>query len=221
MSEDASEPLPAPPQQQQQQLSPISAMLQTLGITREDLSKHSNQMRQFLTTDTASSLSGLLAGTSTSNTSWNANSKPSSSMTRSMSRSTSGHARSPSPGAASLGGGGDDDGMRRHSMDAVIERKNRKKRKERKQREKMSVRSPSVAPLFTAVASTPATFEYDVFTVQPQLASAPASTPVAPQWSPVQHTPETHENAWNDASETPQQVSFARSTRRCRVLLTV
>jgi hypothetical protein len=36
-------------------VSPISQLLQNLGMTRDDLTRHSDQMRQFLTTEHANS----------------------------------------------------------------------------------------------------------------------------------------------------------------------
>ncbi|KAI0051025.1 hypothetical protein FA95DRAFT_1587475 [Auriscalpium vulgare] len=44
------------PPQHRNPISPISQLLQSIGLTRDDLTRHSDQMRQFLTTDAAASL---------------------------------------------------------------------------------------------------------------------------------------------------------------------
>ncbi|KAI0058984.1 hypothetical protein BV25DRAFT_1890520 [Artomyces pyxidatus] len=45
----------APPAKRHNPISPISQLLQSLGMTRDDLTRHSDQMRQFLTAENASS----------------------------------------------------------------------------------------------------------------------------------------------------------------------
>lgn len=136
------------------QVSPISQLLHTLGITREDLNRRSDQMRQFLTADTtvpprvpdgegehrARSASDLRSGSRSA--------ASSASMARSLSRASSSSLRDGTPPATPVKPEPHDVEMphrRMDSMEMVLERQ-RRHRKSRKGRERDSSRNIAPAP---------------------------------------------------------------------------
>jgi hypothetical protein len=139
------------------QVSPISQLLHTLGITREDLMKRSDQMRQFLTADDAMS-SRVFEHESTrppSGSDLQSNSKlvgPSRSFARSLSRASSSSLRAGTPPTTPIKSEPPELQLphrRMDSMEMVIERQ-RRQRKSRKGRERESSRNrhhpPSPSP---------------------------------------------------------------------------
>ncbi|KAJ8521550.1 hypothetical protein ONZ45_g1751 [Pleurotus djamor] len=114
--------------------SPISKLLETLGLTREDLMQRSDQMRRFLTADTSSPFE---AASTTTTTAGATSSRSASNMARSMSRSRSTSFRDASPL---------NDPVKREpveiavplrqigSMEMVLERQHRQNRREKRQR---------------------------------------------------------------------------------------
>ncbi|PPQ67699.1 hypothetical protein CVT24_002755 [Panaeolus cyanescens] len=141
-------------------VSPISQLLHTLGITREDLSKNVEQMRQFLTTDDAISArvperDSVLRQRSASDLLSSSRSTASSrSLARSHSRASSSSMRDLSPPHTPVKSEPNEAEIphrRMDSMEMVLERqrRQRKSRKE-KERERESMRSlphpPSPSP---------------------------------------------------------------------------
>jgi hypothetical protein len=138
--------------------SPISQVLQSLGLTREDLLRHSDQMRQFLTAEDANSLRVLTRELSESGSTLFGSTR-----TRSLSRSNSvanapTNKCSPAPQRQLLATPVtpvkaepvESPVPQRHmdSMEMVIERKsrqNKKDRKGRRERERKNV-PPSPSP---------------------------------------------------------------------------
>ncbi|KAF8909387.1 hypothetical protein CPB84DRAFT_1515266 [Gymnopilus junonius] len=140
------------------QVSPISQLLHTLGITREDLNKRSDQMRQFLTADDAMSSRVFERESSSrprSGSDLRSNSRSlgsSSSFTRSLSRASSTSLRDGTPPATPIKSEpreGEIPHRRMDSMEMVIERQ-RRQRKNRKERDRESSRNiqhpPSPSP---------------------------------------------------------------------------
>ncbi|KAF9453556.1 hypothetical protein P691DRAFT_800179 [Macrolepiota fuliginosa MF-IS2] len=125
------------------QVSPISQLLHTLGITREDLSKRSDQMRQFLTADdnTPSRVvdrdNGYRSRSNSDLCSGFRSSSASSSIARSISRTSSASFRDPTPPITPIKSEASDNGFPSRpydSMEMVIERHRRQNKKERKSR---------------------------------------------------------------------------------------
>lgn len=140
------------------QASPISQLLYSLGITREDLSKHSVQMRQFLTSETANSLrvhdrDGVRKSTlnvETRSISKFGSSK--SALARSLSRGRSNSLRDATPPITPVKPEPHDTALpprQYDSMEMVIERQRRQSRKEKKSRiQREKEREPTVrAPM--------------------------------------------------------------------------
>ncbi|KII87419.1 hypothetical protein PLICRDRAFT_55379 [Plicaturopsis crispa FD-325 SS-3] len=142
-------------------VSPISQVLQSLGLTREDLLKHSDQMRQFLTAEDANSLRVLVRDLEGGQSSSQPEHAPPSAA-RARSHSTTSHAPSvpttPIHVKAELADGAMPP-RRDDSMEAVIERKSRQARRERRsrrEREKTAARrSRSPPPAFNLNMSAP------------------------------------------------------------------
>lgn len=139
------------------QTSPISQLLHTLGITREDLMKRSDQMRQFLTADDAISLR-VFERESTrprSSSDLHSNAKhvdPSRSLARSLSLASSSSLREGTPPTTPVKLEPHEIQVphrRMDSMEMIIERQ-RRHRKSRKGRERESSRNrhppPSPSP---------------------------------------------------------------------------
>lgn len=125
------------------QVSPISQLLYTLGITREDLSKHSNQMRQFLTADdnTPSRVidrdSGYRSRSNSDLRSGFRSSSASSSIARSVSRTSSASFRDSTPPITPIKSEAPENAFpsrQYDSMEMVIERQRRQNKRERKSR---------------------------------------------------------------------------------------
>ncbi|KAJ3515532.1 hypothetical protein NLJ89_g1702 [Agrocybe chaxingu] len=148
------------------QVSPISQLLHTLGLTREDLNKRSDQMRQFLTADDALSSRVLerdsghrpRSRSELSNTSRPVGS--SRSLARSLSRASSSSLREGTPPATPVKSEPHESTIphrRMDSMEMVLERQ-RRQRKSRKERERESskiiLHQPSPSPS-NASQSTP------------------------------------------------------------------
>lgn len=124
-------------------VSPISRLLHTLGITREDLTKRSDQMRQFLTADdvTPSRVidrdNGYRSRSNSDLRSRLRSSSASSSVARSISRTSSSSLRDSTPPITPIKTEALENGFSsRHydSMEMVIERQRRHNKKERKSR---------------------------------------------------------------------------------------
>ena len=136
------------------QVSPISQLLHTLGITREDLNRRSDQMRQFLTADTTVPPrvpDGEGEHRARSNSDLRSSSRSaasSASLARSLSRASSSSVRDGSPPATPVKPEPHDAEMphrRMDSMEMVIERQ-RRQRRSRKGRERDAGRSIAPAP---------------------------------------------------------------------------
>lgn len=138
--------------------SPIAQLLQTLGITRQELVKHSAQMRQFLDADNdlASRVSDRdTSSRSLSGSDLQSNSRstgPTRTFARSLSRTSSSSVRESSPPSTPVKLEPLDPGLphrRMDSMEMVIERQ-RRQRKSRRERERDSSRNrphpPSPSP---------------------------------------------------------------------------
>lgn len=114
--------------------SPISQLLQTLGMTRDDLTRHSEQMRNFLTRENDKSTRQFTQRAE----SHDSLSKGSTSKGRSRTGSVSNAsalARSPSPPITPVKAEPQDSSLPSRQMDAmemVMERKSRKEKKERR-----------------------------------------------------------------------------------------
>ncbi|KAF8631912.1 hypothetical protein AX15_002169 [Amanita polypyramis BW_CC] len=126
-----------------QQVSPISQMLHTLGITREDLSRRSDEMRQFLTSQGSPTLRVAGRGRARRDSSSSDLRPPSqcvdsrSSFARSASRSCSASLREPSPPTTPVKTEPSENTVSlRHydTMDVVIERQRRQSRREKRTR---------------------------------------------------------------------------------------
>ena len=125
------------------EISPISQLLNSLGITREDLNKRSDQMRQFLTAQDAISLRVLDRDNTnipTSGSELRSSSKTSTStaaLARSVSCASSSSLRDASPPVTPVKSEPHETGVPlRHfdSMEMVIERQRRQNRREKKGR---------------------------------------------------------------------------------------
>lgn len=125
------------------QVSPISQLLHTLGITREDLNKRSDQMRQFLTADNALAsrvIEGESGRRSRSSSDLRPNSRSttsSSALSRSLSRGSTSSLRDATPPATPIKSEPHEGGLpHRHfdNMEMVIERQRRQSRREKKSR---------------------------------------------------------------------------------------
>ncbi|KAF8159665.1 hypothetical protein B0H34DRAFT_782336 [Crassisporium funariophilum] len=140
------------------QVSPISQLLHTLGITREDLNKRSDQMRQFLTADDAMASRALERDNSyrpSSGSDIRSGSRSvgsSSSLARSLSRASSSSLRDGTPPATPVKSEPHEGGIphrRMDSMEMVLERQ-RRQRKSRRGRERESAKviphPPSPSP---------------------------------------------------------------------------
>lgn len=131
------------------QVSPISQLLYTLGITREDLNKRSDQMRQFLTADTSMPPRVLerdgehrsRSGSDLRSSSRSVGS--SASLARSLSRASSSSLRDGTPPVTPVKPEPHDTEIphrRMDSMEMVLERQ-RRQRKSRKGREREASRN--------------------------------------------------------------------------------
>lgn len=125
------------------QISPISQLLHTLGITKEDLEKRSNQMRQFLTAEDANSLrvADLDSAHGSSSTSdllsISQSTSSTSSISRSRSRTNSYSYRDSTPPMTPIKSESTEGPVPQRqfdSMEMVIERQRRQSRKEKKER---------------------------------------------------------------------------------------
>lgn len=125
------------------QISPISRLLHTLGITREDLEKRSDQMRQFLTAENANSL--RVAGhDNTHNSSSSSDLRPVTkstsstvSLARSRSRTNSYSFRDSTPPVTPVKSESFEGSVplrQFDSMEMVIERQRRQSRREKRER---------------------------------------------------------------------------------------
>ncbi len=144
------------------QVSPISQLLHTLGITREDLMKHSDQMRQFLTAN--DNLCSRVFERDNSARPPDSQSKPkpaasSRSLARSLSRASSSSLRDGTPPSTPVKSEQQEivfPHRRMDSMEMVIERQ-RRRRRNRKGRERESSRNqphpPSPCPSNTSHSS--------------------------------------------------------------------
>ncbi|KDR80521.1 hypothetical protein GALMADRAFT_240824 [Galerina marginata CBS 339.88] len=139
------------------QVSPISQLLHTLGITREDLNKRSDQMRQFLTADDAMT-SRVPEGDSSYRSRSSSDLRSSSrsvgssrSLARSSSRASSSSLRDGTPPATPVKAEPHEGEMphrRMDSMEMIIERQRRKRknRKEKRESSRTMQHPPSPSP---------------------------------------------------------------------------
>ncbi|KAF9485486.1 hypothetical protein BDN70DRAFT_795750 [Pholiota conissans] len=138
--------------------SPISKLLETLGLTRDDLSVHSQQMRQFLTADTnlpqrvQERDAEFRARTGSDLRSISRSLGPSSSMSRSLSRASSSSLRDGTPPATPVKPEPHDAEIpqrRMDSMDVVLERQRRQRKKAKgreREAQKLAAHPPSPSP---------------------------------------------------------------------------
>lgn len=169
--------------------SPISQVLQTLGMTREDLLRHSENMRQFLTAEDANSLRVLTkeikepGSTNFALTRNRSLSRSSSNANASTSRET---LRSPTPMTPIKAEPADAPLSFRpmDSMEMVIERKSRQIKRDRKGRKEKGGVPPSPSP-------STAGFSMDSFMQSrdgPRLSTFQVSEPVRNEVSEVSET---------------------------------
>ena len=127
-------------------VSPISKMLQTLGMTRDDLDKRSRQMRQFLDNDGARGADVVPSVTAPAPEAQPCTrlSRSQSAYARPISRASSMTGRDASPPATPVKAEPRDATVPL-SMEAVIERQNQSRR-EKKRKEKASGRAPMGHP---------------------------------------------------------------------------
>ena len=140
-----------PPINSKQPISPISQLLQNLGMTRDDLTRHSDQMRQFLTAENANSLrafSNAADSDADSATSPTVPSQPGRAKSRSISAADAPISLPPPPPpppcsfppatpikTEPVEPSVSSSSVRRfESMDEIIERQNRRTRRERRSR---------------------------------------------------------------------------------------
>jgi len=153
-----------PPINSKQPISPISQLLQNLGMTRVDLTRHSDQMRQFLTAENANSLRAFSnpgESDADSATSPTVLSQPGRAKSRSISAADAPISLPPPPPppcsfppATPIKTEPDEpsassSSLRRfESMDEIIERQNRRSRRERRTRRERdtSPGAPSHSP---------------------------------------------------------------------------
>ncbi|KAH9074839.1 hypothetical protein EDB83DRAFT_2353754 [Lactarius deliciosus] len=116
-------------------VSPISQLLQNLGMTRDDLTRHSDQMRQFLTTEHANSFRAFSTAESDADSATSPTLLPQT--VHPKSRSVSAADAPPFPPATPIKTEPIEpsSSLRRfESMDEIIERQNRRSRRERRSR---------------------------------------------------------------------------------------
>jgi hypothetical protein len=137
-------------------VSPISQLLHNLGMTRDDLTRHSDQMRQFLTTEHANSFRAF----STAESDADSAQSPTllSQTVRAKSRSVSAADAPSFPPATPIKTEPIDpsSSLRRfESMDEIIERQNRRSRRERRTRRERDT-SPALphSPTHSAIRSS-------------------------------------------------------------------
>ncbi|KAF9462868.1 hypothetical protein BDZ94DRAFT_1298182 [Collybia nuda] len=156
------------------QISPISQLLHTLGITKEDLEKRSNQMRQFLTAEDANSLRVAdrdCLSSASDLRSMSQSTSSASSITHSRSRTNSYSCRDSTPPTTPIKSESVEGSLSlRHfdSMEMVIERQrrqNRKEKKERRERERESMARMAVPhpPSPSPSNTSPSSFNLDMF----------------------------------------------------------
>lgn len=137
-------------------ISPISQLLQNLGMTRDDLTRHSDQMRQFLTAENANSLRAFSNAESDADSAKSPTLLPQT--VRAKSRSISAVADAPPPTAAAAASSftpatpiktepvepsAASSSLRRfESMDEIIERQNRRSKRERRSRRERDASPP-------------------------------------------------------------------------------
>ncbi|KAF7294401.1 Forkhead box protein I1 [Mycena kentingensis (nom. inval.)] len=190
------------------QSSPLSQLLNTLGITKEDLSRRSDQMREFLTSDSSisSRLATQVAATGSPSRPRSRSASVSASLTRQIPHGGSHSARDASPSPAPTQN--DTDALPSRtlgSMEAVLERQRLSRKQKRSQRHDMDPPSsptrdssptpgpsstrettqesgPSTAAASDAASSTPPhpSHHRDHTSVEP--APAPGTTANKPQY---------------------------------------
>ncbi|KIJ20666.1 hypothetical protein PAXINDRAFT_165560 [Paxillus involutus ATCC 200175] len=166
-------------------ISPISQVLQSIGLTREDLLRHSDQMRQFLTAEDASALCALSADSSDTLSSVASILAPARtrSNSRSLSRANASHlSQTPSPSTPVKSEPIEPAMPLRHmdSMQLILERKSRQTKREKRGKTHKDQRVPSPSPVGAA-------FSLDAFMQSRDLRRVPSidhsdsSSSVAPQ----------------------------------------
>lgn len=133
--------------------SPISQLLSTLGLTREDLQKRSDEMRQFLTADSlnpsrADSRSRANSSSSVQARSISRSNSIISTSARSLSRASSGSFRDASPPVTPVKSEPTEVGLPQRqvdSMDIIIERQRQARKEKRQRKEKDLQRRESVS----------------------------------------------------------------------------
>ncbi|EGN95004.1 hypothetical protein SERLA73DRAFT_162624 [Serpula lacrymans var. lacrymans S7.3] len=170
-------------------ISPISQVLQSLGLTRNDLIKHSDQMRQFLTAEDAKSLRAFTTTSETSDSQYaKADLFSSSSRTRSRSCSNSlinasALSTTPPPPSTPVKAEPTEPAIPlRHmdSMEMVIERKSRQIKREKRGRKEKERNAPSPSPGSAGVSLDAFMKSRDVRRV-PSVESSDPSRSVTPQ----------------------------------------
>ena len=132
-------------------ISPISQLLKNLGMTRDDLTRHSDQMRQFLTAENANSLRAFSNAESDADSAKSPTILPQTLRAKSRSISAADAPPLPSfPPATPIKTEPDEpaasSSVRRfESMDEIIERQNRRSRRERRSRRDRDA-SPGALP---------------------------------------------------------------------------
>ncbi|KAF9244664.1 hypothetical protein BU15DRAFT_86029 [Melanogaster broomeanus] len=168
-------------------ISPISQVLQSIGLTRDDLSRHSDQMRQFLTAEDANCLPPFSADSSDTLSSVASILAPSRtrSNSRSLSRANASNVSQTPPPSTPVKSEPTEPAMPlRHmdSMEMILERKSRRAKREKRGKIHNDRSAPSPSP-----ATATANFSLDAFMQSRDLRRVPStehsdsSSSVAPQ----------------------------------------
>lgn len=115
-------------------ISPISQLLQNLGMTRDDLTRHSDQMRQFLTTEHANSFRAFSKTDSDADSAKSPTLSLNEQTVHPTSRSVSAADAPPATPIKTEPIESSSSLRRFESMDEIIERQNRRSRRERRNR---------------------------------------------------------------------------------------
>ncbi|TFY67560.1 hypothetical protein EVG20_g3898 [Dentipellis fragilis] len=218
--------------------SPISLLLQNLGMTREDLTRHSDQMRQFLTAENANSLRAFASeqpeGETERTPSMSAAQIRSKSRSLSFTDAPSSSVRTPTPATpiktepvevtTSL--------RRFDSMEMVIERQNKRSKRDRRNRREREA-SPALppSPSLSALRSDPFASSRDLRRVNGSDDSFASSSsqsldtlppPITPSarryyrdtvlYQSVTSKPQSRQTRYSSRAESPSPSQYRRTT---------
>ncbi|KAL4066026.1 hypothetical protein V8B97DRAFT_1073518 [Scleroderma yunnanense] len=187
-------------------VSPISQVLQSIGLTRDDLLRHSDQMRQFLTTEDANSLRAFAAGSSDAQNAIVSmiRSSRARSHSRSVSRpSASTVSQTPPPSTPVKSEPMEPAIPLRHmdSMEMILERKNRQAKREKRGKKEKERPAPSPSP-------ASAGFSLDAFMQSRDSRRVPPAD--QPEFSTSTTSQETQKDTLPTLPVTPQHKNYYR-----------